>query len=89
LFRPVYVPKMGTHMQDITPPTDVSPVQEAREAIGLSREGLAFKAHVSVKTIERIERFEGGLPHRATRQAIARVLRCKPADLGWPEEIAA
>lgn len=68
---------------------DPHPVAVAREGIGLSREGLAFKAHLSVKTIERIERWEGGRQHRSTREAIARVLRVKSDELFPAEEAAA
>ena len=44
-------------------------IRERREAISLSREGLAYKARVSLKTIERIERGEV-LPRRATAYVI-------------------
>jgi transcriptional regulator with XRE-family HTH domain len=48
-------------------------IRERREAIDLSREGLAFKSGVAHKTIERIE---GGhsIPRRATLAAIERAL---------------
>jgi transcriptional regulator with XRE-family HTH domain len=76
---------MSGHMQDVTPDRPEPPtlVREARERLGLSREGLAFKAGVSLKTIERIERGEG-MPHRSTRQVIARVLDVAPEDI-FPE----
>jgi DNA-binding XRE family transcriptional regulator len=62
-------------MKDITPvPPKVHPVAIARQEKNLPREGLAFKAGVSVKTIERIERGE--------------VVGLDPAEL-WPTEIAA
>ncbi len=48
-------------------------VQEARLAAGLSIEGLAFKAGVSYKTVERIEAGES-VPRRATLKVIADVL---------------
>lgn len=63
----------------------VNPITAAREAQGLSREGLAFKAHVSLKTIERIEAGLVSNPHRLTRYAIADALGCDPTDL-WPRE---
>lgn len=82
---------MSRHPLDSNGPTreapDPHPVAAAREGLRLSREGLAFKAHVSVKTIERIERGET-TPHRNTRESIARVLRCKAHEL-WPELEAA
>lgn len=83
-----YVPIMSGHMKDITPfEREVHPVAQARAEIGLPREGLAFKAGVSVKTIERIEK--GAVtPHRVTQAAIADVLGCQPSDL-WPERKAA
>lgn len=75
-------------MKDIVEPTPVDrtthPVTLARQRIDLSREGLAFKAGVSFKTIERIETGRV-IPHRLTQRAIAGVLNCDPADL-WPEE---
>lgn len=44
-----------------------------REALGLSREGLAYKSGVALKTIERLERCEGH-PRRATIAVIESVL---------------
>lgn len=44
-------------------------IRERREAIGLSREGLAYKSGVSLKTIERIERGDVE-PRRATAAVI-------------------
>lgn len=58
-----------------------SPVQEARDAIGLSPEGLASKTGLTLRTIERIEAGEIRRPHRLTREAIARVLRRDPDEL--------
>ena len=76
-------------MKDITPsPRKVHPVTQAREEMGLPKEGLAFKAGVTLKTIERIERGGPGTPHRLNRRAIAEVLGRDPADL-WPEKRAA
>lgn len=48
------------------------PLRTAREAQGLSREGLAFKAGVSMRTLERIE--GGGNARRATLTVIALAL---------------
>ena len=78
---------------DTTGPAAIAPerhpVAIARDAIGLSREGLAFKAHVSIKTIERIERYET-TPFRNTRESIARVLKRPVHELFPPaEEVAA
>jgi DNA-binding XRE family transcriptional regulator len=81
---------MGSHMKDITAsPEKVHPVAAARKRMNLSREGLAFKAHVSMKTIERIETGRPTQPHRATQNAIADVLGCAVSDLWREEEEAA
>lgn len=48
-------------------------IKERRTALGLSREGLAYKAGVSLKTIERIER-EESVPLRSTQSVIDAVL---------------
>jgi transcriptional regulator with XRE-family HTH domain len=74
-------------MEDITPRTAAAPehpIAIARNTIGLSREGLAFKAGVSFKTIERIERGEV-VPRRATLKVIADVLGVAPDALA-PDE---
>lgn len=55
-------------------------VREARLAAGMSREGLAFKAGVSLKTIERVESGRG-IPRRATLKVIADVLGLDAGDL--------
>ena len=59
----------------MNPATEItaSNIRRHREAVGLSREGLAYKAGLSIKTIERIE---GGKnePRRATLAVISRVL---------------
>lgn len=44
-------------------------IRARREAIKLSREGLAYKSGVALKTIERIERGENE-PRRATLSVI-------------------
>lgn len=44
-------------------------LRERREALGLSREGLAYKAGISYKTIERIEAGVS-MPRRATLAVI-------------------
>lgn len=54
-----------------------NPFQGAREATGLSREGLAYKSGISLRTIERIEAGQVE-PHRATVRAIASVLNVAP-----------
>jgi transcriptional regulator with XRE-family HTH domain len=56
-------------------------VQEVREAQGLSREGLASKAGLSLRTIERLESGEIKRPHRATVAVIATALDVDPALL--------
>lgn len=72
-------------MEDITPTTDAAPLRAAREAKGMTREELAFRAHVSAKTIERLENERTARPHRVTGHAIATVLKCDPVEL-WPLE---
>lgn len=48
-------------------------IRRRREALDLSREGLAYKAEISHKTLERIE--AGRVtPRRATANAIERAL---------------
>lgn len=44
-------------------------IRERRESLGLGREYLAYKAQVSLKTIERIERGEV-VPRRSTLSVI-------------------
>lgn len=65
-----------------------NPVRAARDAKGVTREWLAFKTGLTVRTIERIE---GGHvdPQRVTRRAIAAALEVDPSDLGWSEEVIA
>lgn len=72
-------------MRDTTSASQSAPelVRAAREAKRLSREGLAFKAGVSLKTIERIERGDT-FPHRSTQQVIASVLGVEVAAI-FPE----
>jgi DNA-binding XRE family transcriptional regulator len=72
-------------MEDITPTTDVTPLRAAREARGMTREELAFRAHVSATTIERLENERTAKPHRVTGHSIATVLGCDVADL-WPRQ---
>ena len=48
-------------------------VKTRREAIGLSREGLAYKSGVALKTIERVER-EETFPRRSTTTVILAAL---------------
>lgn len=70
-------------MKDITPPAagpPLHPIRAAREAQGLPREGLAFKAGVSLNTIERIEAGRTQ-PRRATLKVIADVLGVEPDTL--------
>lgn len=74
-------------MKDITPVPGISPLRAARDRRGMSREELAFKAGVSLKTIERLEAGQVE-PRRATQRVIADVLECDPAVL-WPVEEAA
>lgn len=48
-------------------------IRQRREAIELSREGLAYKSGVALKTIERIERGDV-MPRRATATVIEAAL---------------
>lgn len=57
------------------------PLTVARREKNLTREGLAFKSGVSLRTIERLER--GANPQRSTARVIADVLECDPFDI-WP-----
>lgn len=59
------------------------PMTLARAEQGLSVTDLASKARVSIRSVERIELGQVN-PRRATRDVLARALKCKPADL-WPE----
>jgi DNA-binding XRE family transcriptional regulator len=79
---------MWSHMEDITPATEITPLRAARDARGMTREELAFRAHVSAKTIERLENERTAKPHRVTGHAIAAVLDCDFDDL-WPRQEAA
>lgn len=84
---------MACHMPDITPntanaPEGIHPVRRAREERGLTREGLAWKAGVALRTVDRIE--SGDVtPHRLTQEAIARVLGAKRNELFPDEPVAA
>lgn len=62
----------------------VSALENTRRARGLSREGLAAEAGVSLRTVERIE---GGdvTPHRATARVLAAVLGTT-ADVLFPDD---
>ena len=57
-----------------------SPLRAAREAAGMSPEELAFRAGVSLRTIERIER-EGVSPRRATVTVLAMALGIDPHEI--------
>lgn len=62
-----------------------SPVRRARLAAGLSPEGLAFKAGISLRTLERIE--AGHVePRRATVAVIAAALGVEAESL-MPEPL--
>lgn len=58
----------------------LSSLRAARLAADLSPEGLAFKAGVSLSTVERIERGDVQ-PRRATLAVLALVLGVEPTDL--------
>jgi transcriptional regulator with XRE-family HTH domain len=57
-----------------------SNVRRVREDRGLSREGLADKAGVSMRTLERIEMGQT-VPRRATIKVLADALGVEPEDL--------
>lgn len=60
----------------MTDAIDITPgqrIREQREALSLSREGLAFKAGISFKTLERIETGKQE-PRRATLQVLEKAL---------------
>lgn len=64
-------------------------IRDARKAQGLSPEGLAFKAGVSLKTVERIETGAITEPRRATLKVIVDALGLDPAEFGlWNGEAA-
>jgi len=66
-----------------------SPIREARLAAKLSPEGLAYKAGVSLSTVERIERGDVQ-PRRATLAVLALALGMDVGDLSpEPEREAA
>lgn len=51
-------------------------IQARREALGLSREGLAYKAGIAHKTVERIEAGQS-IPRRATLAVIEQALEAE------------
>jgi len=63
---------------------NMHPVRQARERLGRQREWLAFRAGVTVRTVERIEAGDVD-PHRVTKRAIAEALGVAPSALGWPD----
>ena len=70
-------------MEDIQTPQPLSTrIRDARKAVGLSPEGLAFKAGVSLKTVERIET-GAAVPRRATLRVIVDALDLDPADFDF------
>lgn len=73
-----------------TPPKPLSErIRDERKAQGLSPEGLAFKAGVSLKTVERIETGAITEPRRATLKVIVDALGLEPTDFGlWNGEAA-
>jgi transcriptional regulator with XRE-family HTH domain len=71
----VYRPAMNRH-----PNVPDSPIRRARLAAGMSPEGLADRAQVSLRTIERIE--QGNVvPRRTTLAMIALALGVDSATL--------
>jgi transcriptional regulator with XRE-family HTH domain len=58
----------------------VSPLRKTREAQGLSRESLAGRAGISLRSLERIEAGKVN-PHRATLHVLAAVLGVSPDEL--------
>ncbi len=63
-------------------------IRNERKAQGLSPEGLAFKAGVSLKTVERLET-GAAIPRRATLRVIVAALGLDPTEFGfWNGEAA-
>jgi len=54
-------------------------IKQKREALGLSREGLAYKAQLSVRTVERIERGHTPRPNQTTLARIKSALAAEEA----------
>jgi transcriptional regulator with XRE-family HTH domain len=65
------------NMAEVIP---VHPLELRRRRENLSREALAAKADISVRTIFGIER-EGQRPSRATVRLLAEALNCRPGDI--------
>lgn len=63
----------------------VKSLSERRGALGLTPTDVASRTGITLRTIERIEKGQIRRPHRLTREAIASVLQCDPADF-WPLE---
>lgn len=59
-------------------------IRRLRNDLGLSPEGLAYKADVALRTVERTE-LGLTVPRRATLRAIAAALGVDAADLREPE----
>lgn len=57
-----------------------SPVLAARLAAGMSREELAYRAGLALRTLERIE-LNGVTPRRATVVVLALALKVEPESL--------
>jgi predicted transcriptional regulator len=70
-------------MKESASPHPSSAIRDARERLGLSREGLAFKAGVSLRSIERIESGETE-PRRSTLAVIESALKKAAADSEQP-----
>jgi transcriptional regulator with XRE-family HTH domain len=57
-------------------------LRDARDRAGLSREELARRSGVAVRTLYDIE-MQGVVPRRSTQRVVAVALGLRPADL-WP-----
>ena len=62
-----------------TPTHPGAQIKERRTALGLSHEGLAYKAGVSARTIARLES-EENIPRRATLRVIEAALEAEAVE---------
>lgn len=68
------MPRQMNRHSDTLASTPGERIRQTREALKMSRVGLAYKAGVDLSTIHRIETGKVRQPHRLTIEAIDRVL---------------
>ncbi|MBQ8459210.1 hypothetical protein IJ541_03800 [bacterium] len=56
-------------------------IQNKREELGLTQKGLAISANIPLDIIEEVEDGKALFLSVTVRQAIAKVLKCEPADI--------